>query len=564
MKTIEICGDCNYPPFEYIDNDGECKGFNVDISRSIAKEMGFQITFKLMEWTKAIEYAKNRDFQAIQGMSISNERQEIYSFSKEYITVFHSIYALKERTDINQFDDLYKLKIAVQENDISYDIITKKANANKPIHVVVVSNQGIALQMLINKEVDAIAGNRLTILYYAKERNYTSLLKSIGEPINITKFGAGFKKNRRDLISLFNQGIQRIRDNGTYKLIYDKWFGPQIDYIDNQIIESTLTGIVCLNNLGIITAINNTACTLLNIKKEDNILKSIYESELATAIDGYLIQKVLDDSSNTFMNEFEYTTRGEQIWLSLFLSPLLDFESNNIGVIVNLRDVTKEKKAEESLKTSDRMQSLGRLILNVAHEIRNPLTSIKNFVSLIPDNIDDDEFRASLIKHVPQQINIVDGILRDLLTYSTPRTPLPAEISLRLFFNDLRECIKIDRNIDVFFDVEEDVKVKVDRQHLWQILNNIINNAMDAIEEKGQVIVQAAKIGDFTRITIEDNGIGISKEDMSQIFDPFFTKKKTGTGLGLYITYQLIKDNNGDIVIESYGRGTKATITFSD
>jgi PAS domain S-box-containing protein len=564
MKVIEICGDSNYPPFEYIDNDGECKGFNVDITKSIAKEMGFDISFNLMEWTKAIEYVKSNDFQAIQGMSISSKRRESFSFSKEYITVFHSIYTLKERTDINQFDDLYKLKIAVQENDISFDIITKKANVNKPIHVVVVSNQEIALQLLINKEVDAIAGNRLTILYYAKEKSCTNLIKSVGEPINITKFGIGFRKNRRDLLSLFNLGIHRIKENGVYKSIYDKWFGQQIDYLDNQIIENVGTGVVCLNSLGIITAINNSACSLLELKKENNILKSFYESDLTKVIDGYLIQEILDDSSTAYLKEIKYFTNEEEKWLKVNLSPLLDFENSIIGVIINFRDITKDKKTEEALKTQEKMQSLGRLILNVAHEIRNPLTSIKNFVSLIPENFDDEEFRASLLKHVPQQVGIIDNILKDLLMYSSPKEPNIVSVKLTSFFQELKECIKPNKSIYLKFDIEKQIEIHVDEKQLWQIMMNIINNAIDAVEEEGVILISAVTAGNNVKICIEDDGIGILKEDISKIFDPFFTNKESGTGLGLYITYQLINENNGEIEIESNGRGTKVMITFRE
>lgn len=562
MKVIEICGDSNYPPFEYRDSDGSCKGFNVDITRSIAKEMGFEIEFNLMEWTKAIDYVKSNEFQAIQGMSISNKRREMFNFSKEYITVFHSIYTLKERVDISRFDDLYKLKIAVQENDISYDIITKKANVNKPIHVVVVSNQEVALQMLLNREVDAIAGNRFTILYYAKEKNCTALLKSVGEPINITKFGVGFRKNRRDLLSVFNQGINRIKENGVYKSIYDKWFGQQIDYLDNQIIENVGAGVVCLNSLGNITAINNSACTLLDLKKENNILKSFYESDLTKIIDGFLIQEILDDSSNAFLKEVKYSTKDEEKWLKINLSPLLDFENSIIGVIINFRDITKEKKTEEALKTQDKMQSLGRLILNVAHEIRNPLTSIKNFVSLIPENIDDPDFRASLLKHVPQQVGIIDNILKDLLMYSSPKIPKNVELELMPFFEALKECIKVEKIVQIDIDIDEDTVIFADEKQVWQIMMNIVNNAIDAVEEEGIIQISAARQGKNVKIIVEDNGIGISKEDLTKIFDPFFTNKETGTGLGLYITYQLIHENNGEIEIESNGKGTKVIITF--
>lgn len=562
MQTIEICGDSNYPPFVFLDNNGKCSGFNTDITKCIAEEMGFDVTFKLMEWTRAIEYAKSGRCQAIQGMSISNRRKKEFNFSKEYITVFHSVFTLREREDIASLNDLSGLKIAVQEDDISYDTIKKISRNSRAIHVISVSSQEVALQKLFHREVDAIAGNRLTIMYFAKKQYDYCLLKSIGEPINITKFGVGFAKNRSDLLSLFNQGVQRIKENGKYKKIYDKWFGQQIDYIDNQIIENVGTGVICINSLGNITAMNNSASIILNIEKEKNLFKSFYESELTKFIDIYLIQEVLYDSGSAFSKQVKYNVNGSEKVLKVNMSPLLDYDNNVIGVIINFRDITKEKRMDEALRTQDKMQSLGMLISNVAHEIRNPFTSIKNFINLIPDNIDDEEFRESLLIHVPQQIDAIDSILKELLEYSSPKSPVISLVKLKPFINSILKITKSDKNINYIEEIPEDIEIKVDEKHLRQILINIIINAIESIEENGNIFITANKEGNLNKIVISDNGAGISQEDLNRIFDPFFTTKETGTGLGLYITYQLIKENNGEIEIESSSNGTKVSIIF--
>lgn len=565
MIKIEVCGDSNYPPFEYIDHNGISRGFNVDITNSVAKVMGIQVSFNLMEWTKAIDYVKSNDFMAIQGMSISNKRRELFNFSKEYITVFHSIYTLKSRVDVNSVEDLHHSRIAVQENDISYDILTKKTFAKKPIHIIVVSNQEQALNLLFNKEVDAIAGNRLTIQYYAREKNQSSQIKPIGAPINITKFGVGFKKNRRDLVSIFNQGLQIIKENGIYQEIYDHWFGQQIDYLDKQIIENTGTGVICLDGLGTINAINNNACKMLKIEKDRNLFKSFYESELSSIFEGELIQKILDDSSSAFHKEVKYIADedSDEKWININISPLVDFENSCIGVIINFRDITKEKKSEEMLITQDRMQSLGRLLLNVAHEIRNPLTSIKNFVNLMPDHIDDYEFRLSMLKHVPQQVNIMDNLLKDLLNYSSPRIPNKEKVNLKEFFKSFFEYHVFPKQINLDLSIE-DVSICVDEKQLWQIISNVVNNAVDAVESDGNIKIYAFRNTDGIRISIEDDGIGIAKSDLSKIFDPFFTKKTSGNGLGLFITYRLVTDNNGQIEAVSNGKGTKINIQFQE
>lgn len=564
MQIIQVCGDYKYPPFEFINDEGEYTGFNIDITKSIADEMGFEVSFNLMNWTKAIECMKNGSCQALQGMSISSSRKKEFSFSKEYLTVFHSVFALKERNDISSLDDLYSQKIAVQDNDISFDIITKMANSSKPIHLVVVPNQEIALEKLFLKEVDAIAGNMLTITYFAKAEGKSSLIKSIGDPINITKFGIGVKKNRRDILYLFNEGIKRIKKKGIYKEIYDKWFGQQVDYMDNQIIENVGTGLVCINNLGNITAINNAASIILDINREDNLFKSFYESDLVKIIDTYIIQEVLYEGGNAFFKEITYKVDNVEKILNLNVSPLIDYDNNVTGVIINLRDVTREKKIEKALITKDKMESLGRLMLNVAHEIRNPLTSIKNFIEIMPEHIDDPEYRESLLNHVPKQIDVIDLILKDLLEYSSPKTPTVSSVNLNSFVKSIVNVISSQKTINFLIDIPEDIDINTDTKQLRQILYNLILNSIDSMDQYGSIEISASKSNGRIKIVIADDGHGIEKEDLIKIFDPFFTTKDNGTGLGLFITYNLVKENNGDIEIKSDEEGTKVALFFPE
>lgn len=563
MNNITICGDYNYPPFEFIDENGVPSGFNVDVSKSIAKVMGFNVKFELMEWTKAIEALRNGDYDVIQGMSISDIREKSFRFSTEYLTVVHSVFTLKEREDIVSLDDLYTQRIAVQENDISFDIITKRANEKKPIHIVLMQSQEEALEQLFLNKVDAIGGNRLTIMYYLEKTNRLDQIKTIGEPINITKFGIGMKKDRKNLVDLFNTGIEKIKKNGEYKQIYDKWFGQQINHINHQIIQHVGNGVICINNLGNITAINNSACVLLDVNREDKLFKSFYEAKLIHIIDNNIIENILyGEEKNAIFKEITYEVQGIKKILNLNITPLLDSVNNAKGIIISFKDATYEKRLIEALITKDKMQSLGRLISNVAHEIRNPFTSIKNFINLIPENIDDEEFRNSLLIHVPKQIDAIDSILKELLEYSSPKPAIASLIDLKGFINSIIKIVKTDKNINIIEDIEQDVVLKVDEKHLRQIIINILLNSIDSIEKEGEIHIYTNEFNERCNIIIRDNGKGISEDDLNRIFDPFFTTKDTGTGLGLYITYQLIRENNGHINIENTNRGTKVIVSF--
>lgn len=562
MKIIEICGDWNYPPFEFINEFGECSGFNVDVTNSIGNNMGFEAKYNLINWTDAIEGLDNGKYQAIQGMSITEERKKDYIFSDEYFTVIHSAFRLKERNDIATLNDILDKRIAVQENDIGYDLLINMAK--KPLHIILVDVQQTALKKLLDKEVDVIIGNSVTILNCAENTGSFNLIKSIGNPLNTTKIGVGFKKNRRDLKELFDEGLSKIKSNGEYQKIYNKWIRGKVDNVKIEIIEKVNSGIICLNNLGYITAINDTSLCILNINKDCNLFKSYFESELHDLVDPAIIQEFLFNDMDTYYRQISYRSRGIDLILDVNVSSLINYNNDDMGIIINIRDITQEKKNEEALITKDKMESLGRLLLNVAHEIRNPLTSIKNFITILPKNLENKEFIDALLLHVPKQIDIIDVLVKDLLEYSSPRNTNKKIVNMGLFLDSVLALPRREKsNIEFEIDMKNEINLLTDEQHLRQILVNLIMNGMDSIENKnGLIRISVSEDDEDVVITIQDNGTGIDKENLIRIFDPFFTTKEKGTGLGLFITYQLVKKNNGSISVDSSPEGTAFTLRF--
>lgn len=223
-----------------------------------------------------------------------------------------------------------------------------------------------------------------------------------------------------------------------------------------------------------------------------------------------------------------------------------------------------KKKNEEALITKDKMESLGRLLLNVAHEIRNPLTSIKNFITILPKNLENKEFIEALLLHVPKQIDIIDVLVKDLLEYSSPRNTNKKIVNMGLFLDSVLALPRREKsNIEFEIYMKNEINLLTDEQHLRQILVNLIMNGMDSIENKnGLIRISVSEDDEDVVITIQDNGTGIDKENLIRIFDPFFTTKEKGTGLGLFITYQLVKKNNGSISVDSSPEGTVFTLRF--
>jgi len=568
MDKLRICASIKHPPFEFINEKGVMEGFNIDITKSIAKEMGFDINIELLEWDDAIRKMERRECDAIQGMSISRERIEKYVFASEYITLFHSAIALIDRNDLNDLTDLKDYKVAVQEND-GYELIKKIRSRGNNKSMLISTNHENNLRLLLSKEVDIVIGNKLTLLYYMDKLGIKGGFKLLGKPINITRYGIAFNKGNSNTAFKFKIGMDRIKANGVYESIYDKWFGQNIVYYGKQIIENVDTGVIYIDKLGRISAVNNFAEKLLHIDSKDLIFKSFYETEIANIFNINIIQGILDYYQDAYYGKIKINIDNIYYYLEVNYIKLLDKKNELMGVLINFKDITEKTKLEEFLIRKDKMESLGFLLLNVAHELRNPLTSIKNFTELMPEHIHEEEFRESLLYHVPKQVDYINKLVSNLLEYSKPKEAELTRINVKQFFDNellslFYKLIKSEKNITFCIDIAEEFSIIADPNQLKQVLINLIQNASDSIKESGIIKIYSFENKDTKVIAIEDDGEPIAESDLSKVFDPFFTTKPSGTGLGLFICYQLIKENNGNIEITNIKNGTKVSLIFNN
>lgn len=294
MQRIKICGDIKHPPFEFIDENGEMKGFNIDITNAIGRAMDLKIEIELLGWQDAIEGIDNGEYNAIQGMSVSGGREERYLFGPKYITASHSMFALKKRNDIKDIvslTNIKRFKIAAQKNDAGLFILNKKKIMGSGNEIIEVANQEEALELLKTEKVDLVAGNKLTLLYYAKKLNIEDDIKLIGNPLRLTKYGIAFRQENIELVEVFNQGMDLISKTGVYEEIYRKWFGSSTEYFGQQIIENVEVGVIYIDKLGRTTAINNFAKNILNLSKDEAIFKSFYETKISEIFNMSIIQK---------------------------------------------------------------------------------------------------------------------------------------------------------------------------------------------------------------------------------------------------------------------------------
>jgi len=218
------------------------------------------------------------------------------------------------------------------------------------------------------------------------------------------------------------------------------------------------------------------------------------------------------------------------------------------------------------LQRSEKLKAVGTLAAGMAHEIKNPLTSIKVFTEYLPKKYQDKEFIDKFEKIVGSEVNKINEIVSQLLDFAKPRSPEAKESSILEIMDDTLDLLNsefIKYHIKVVKDYDAVPSLIIDPVQIKQVFLNIILNAIEATKENmGVLTINIGKRNaNYIRISISDVGCGINKEDLPHIFDPFFTKKESGTGLGLSIVHGIIERHHGNIGVESTEeRGTKITI----
>jgi signal transduction histidine kinase len=238
------------------------------------------------------------------------------------------------------------------------------------------------------------------------------------------------------------------------------------------------------------------------------------------------------------------------------------------GYIRLIQDVTEMKKMEEQIGHSEKLASLGRLAAGIAHEIGNPLTSIFSFVQILKE-AEEDEFKRESLETIYFHINRISDILKQLSVF----TKMPRGEIKECHINEIIETSvniihfdKKSKGIAIIKELSSELlnyTCICDSNQLSQVFVNLTLNAIDSMSDGGTLTVRSMPQNGNIIIQFEDTGFGIPKEDLSKIFDPFYTTKEKGTGLGLAVSYDIIKKMNGSITVESeVGNGTVFTVTI--
>jgi len=256
---------------------------------------------------------------------------------------------------------------------------------------------------------------------------------------------------------------------------------------------------------------------------------------------------------------------GRKRNLLITTSPVI---GTNHYIIVQ-RDITEFKNLEKELYNSQKLAALGQLSAGIAHEIRNPLSSIKMSLQILAKRMNPQGNDLKRFKIAEKEVEHLETLVNDILAFAKPVEPKKTPVSLAKVLEQalaLAEKGITDKHIEVLTDYGDVPPVSVDAAMMTDAFLNVIRNAVDALGEKGEIFITLRCHDDARRsvaVEIRDNGIGIDEEDMPHIFNPFFTRKNYGTGLGLSLVKKIVDIHEGMIDISSKkNEGTTVTIVL--
>jgi len=392
--------------------------------------------------------------------------------------------------------------------------------------------------------------------------------------INLEDYYTRLNETRRRIIlnyavimALVILGVYVIfKLQGTY--IVKKTLSEMKDYT-TKLLDTMDNAVISVDNKGIIKTFNRKSEEIFRKKKEELLNKDCSEV-LNLNVEGECIfKKCLLDKKN-IAKEMVFEEEGLQNKILELNTSFLTNESGDItGMVAVIRDVTEIKNLNEEIDRHRRLVALGKLSAGIAHEIRNPLSSIRGLAQFVYNSFSKKDERKEDLNTIIQEVDRLNKLVVQVLDYAKFKELNITSFSLNHLIDNVVELFKQEiKDKEIKFHLELSSKVsmiKADKDQIRQVLMNIIINSIQAISETGIIEIKTEDNiisgKSIIKLTVEDNGIGIAENNLNQIFDPFFSTKEKGSGLGLSIVYRIIESHQGEIKVESKeGKGTKFVI----
>jgi PAS domain S-box-containing protein len=337
---------------------------------------------------------------------------------------------------------------------------------------------------------------------------------------------------------------QRIHDMDQELAAKNRELALQSDYL-NSILDSMSDGVIAVNVDGTVTAFNGAAAHVLGYDSHEVIgrpFRDVFHREF-TSPPGRSVMELR-------------TSGGDVVTVSESDRPMEDRDGRRIGMVKVFQDLTELRALRKQVRRKERLAAVGEMAATVAHEIRNPLGGIRGFAALLARDLEGQEAPLRLVNKILTGARDLERVVNELLEYTRP-----VELHLRTVnaseLVDAAAGFVEPNGVNIRNSVDPSAEVMADPDRMRQVFLNLLINAVQSMEPGGEVCVELEFVDEMAVFCFSDSGCGMNREQLEQIFSPFYTTKEKGTGLGLAVASKLVEIHGGEIQAESTpGRGS--------
>lgn len=539
IPVIVVGGDRDYPPYEFIDKNGQPSGYNVELTRAIAEVMGMKVEFRLGGWSEMRAALQNGSIDVLEGMSYSVERADEVDFSQPHTIVNHAVFARRDSPGINSLEELEGKSVAVHRSGIMHDYLVNKKFSGR---LTLTETPADALRQLAAGKTDYAIVAIVPGMYIIRELKLTNLIPAVRN-VATQRYCYAVDKGNAELLSRFNEGLAILKKTGQYELIYNRWLGvlepPQADL-------RTIARYAAVVVVPLILLLGGFAIWSRALHRQVALRTADLTREIAERIHA---------EEELLLNQQQLLQADKMAALGVLVSGVAHEINNPTGLILLEVPTIKRFHADaakilESYYRENGDFSCGGLPYSrMREEIPHSLEKLHDAGKRIKRIVDD-------LKDFARQGESACNENVDLNTV--------AQAAVRLVEPTIRKATtrfstEYDRHLP---------RIRGNTQRIEQVLVNLILNACQALPDPDRRIDLTTSHDQQRGVVLfrlRDEGSGISPENLARLTDPFFTTKRDmgGTGLGLSVSAGIVKEHGGTLKFDSHpGRGTIVTLSL--
>uniref|UniRef100_C6E9P5 histidine kinase n=1 Tax=Geobacter sp. (strain M21) TaxID=443144 RepID=C6E9P5_GEOSM len=533
LRVIVVGGNSNYPPYQFLDENGEPRGFIVDLTRAIARVMGMRIEIRLDDFGKILKELDSGEVDMLEGLSYSDARAREYDFSTPHSIIVQAIFARKGTPAVKSLEELKGKKVLVHSGGGMHSYLQEKRYG---ADLVLTGSPRETLRQLAAGRCDYAVVALLPAMYIIREEKFSNLVPVATNVAPQRYYCYAVKKGNAELVAQMNEGLSILKKTGEFNEIYDRWIG---------VLEPQRTSWLVVAKYAALVVIPLSLVLLGTVLWSYSLRRQVAQrtESLSSAL------------AELQRNQQQLVQADKMAALGILVSGVAHEINNPTGIIL-MNMPTLKKIFRDAERILDRYQEQeGELTLGGIRYQR-----VRQEVPLMLDEMQDGAERIK--KTVDDLKNFArkdDEARKELLDFNqVVQTAVRlVDVATRKFTNDF--SVSYAEALPAVFGNE---------QRLEQVVVNLVMNAGQALPDPNRAIALETRYdagSGRVLLTVSDQGSGISPEHLKHLTDPFFTTKREsgGTGLGLSISANIIKDHGGEIAFDSrLGEGTTVTLSL--